>query len=1525
MSTAVDDYTEKPTLVASSSQYVYPVRSLLSGLIHPAADELPSNPLQSSSLNRLDLLSNPPAPMADHPGGQDLVDDRSANRTQSSVNFSNDASSAVNKSDGSCRCLSSSTQQAKKDVGSSGHFLLRVDQNSPKTSTNNTSTALFPAPLDTFSQAFVAGPTGEPVPTVLTGETHDTDYIHLAQVSELAVDAFTTISTPQPPPLLPFNPSEYGIVHLAPRNSSTDRLSQSSSRRSRDGHYSTAPSSQKSSKRSELSSGISSLSPSPYSHPMSGAGSRDFSPSSHPPSLSQLVSGIEMTNEEPSMTTRYQHEEDENGNYLVIGMECEDEPIRTPGAVQGFGVLIAVDEDTDTGNLSVRQVSENSTELLGISPKYLFSLECFTETLPDSQADILWDNIQYLKEPDPEQEDNPHIFTLTGWGEKGSAIAGTPSDNGRRVWTCWCAIHRPRSVLGTESTPEITSGRTSSTIILEFELEQDIHNPLYPISDDASSDSSSPTSNSSETTRQSSSATASDFTLVTKDDLIPPTALDAALENIGGVAEQEKHRPPIVSDFPTVPSSLAGLEGENDWVPSAEDILESTTCRSKPIPALERLRRIGRSTPAALSSGSVRARRASARTNTSRGGVGIMDVFAVMTQINEQLGAAPGMDSFLKIVAGVIKDLSQFHRVLVYQFDEVWNGQVVAELVDWRHSHDLFKGLHFPASDIPPQARELYAISPVRLLYDCSQPTARMVVRSKADLKTPLNMTHCYLRAMSPFHINYLANMGVRASMFVSIMAFGGLWGLIACHSYGTHKMRVSVPVRQMLRLLSQSISRNIERLIYAQRLHTRKTINAMGSGNQATGHIVSDSDDLLGLFDADYGILVIGEGAKTLGPNLYGQEVLVMAEYLRLKQFETIKVSQAVVEDFPDLELSTGLEVIAGLLYVPLSSGGKDFIAFFRKGQPRHIHWAGRPQKQGVGDPASLEPRKSFKIWSEVVAGRCRAWTDEQMETVGVLSLVYGKFIEVWRQKETALQTTKFTNILLSNASHEVRTPIHQIVNYLEMALEGHLDLETRENLSISHAASKSLLFTINDLLDLTRLESGHETSLNVAFDLQTAIEEAVLVYRNEAGRRNLEFKLDISESPKMVVGDPKKIKTAVANLTANSLKFTTEGSITIQSRIYGEPDGLRAPTQTAVEIVVADTGRGISSDMLDSIFREFEQVESSEPKNNAAAGLGLGLAVVARIVEQLGGQLRVHSEIGKGSKFSFLIPLTLSGEMSSDPGALSDLLAATAQSNIRMDTPRNGGAIEATRIDSLQGAQSSNHMGESPGNTNNLGGIKEDSLAMGGSLERQSTWSSIGFLESMPESSNVPPPSICGASHCSNSAALRVLIVEDNDVNRRVLAKRLSLCGHAVVNTTNGQEGLDKVKEDQDFDCILMDLQMPIMDGYEATEGIRKLEGATASMSMRPSPSHRLSHKLNGRIPIFAVSASLIEQQHAELCELGVDGWILKPIDFKRLDVILKGVTDTSQRELDEYRPGCSWEIGGWFTNVTGPLTAA
>ncbi|KAJ3773797.1 hypothetical protein FB446DRAFT_511679 [Lentinula raphanica] len=1463
---------------------------------------------------------------------------------------------------------------------------------------------------------------------------------HPPALPVVAQQAFTSMSDSLLPstssPAPQWNPSELGIVHLASIPSSRETSTNGSERSSLRPPQSTSGS--KSESSSNASSGLSKY----YTPEESSSGddSKDSSGKSASKSssdgngrapYSDEVSVRSQDSDAPRVSVRFQHMRDEHGNHVITGREgkltrCEDEPIRTPGAVQGFGVLIVVEEVEDA--LVVRQVSENSTELLGLPPRYLFKLECFTEVLPESQASLLWDNVQYLSEP-PESGDNtaddeleqgtPDIFLLSGYGAPGTVIPGlpVPSDpydpwgmhEGKRRWTCWCAIHRP------QPSPYLSNNKPKthkSLIVMEFELESDFFNPLYQTPNSATPSTSAPSgiespdsigsgssgslssasasgSSGSGGTQTGNSTDASTNSLVSNPTSSADVSLnessgsnsDSSIATLRNLSDSEITPPTLSSDdsnqlLSEEPDSLGplhfghaldgqivpvhGLEGDPGWTPSTEDIIESTMTRSKPLLALERLRRMSRlpgapdndSSKASPSfGGSPKGRRGSRRSNPTirrsghgagpsggNGTVSMMDVFAVMAQINEQLGDAPDLDSFLKVTVGVIKDLTQFHRVLVYQFDEVWNGQVVAELVDWSVTHDLYKGLHFPAGDIPAQARELYKLNKVRILYDRDQPTARIVVRNKEDLEEPLNMTHCYLRAMSPIHIKYLGNMGVRASMSVSIMAFGSLWGLVACHSYGQHGMRVSFPVRQMLRLLSQSISRNIERLSYAQRLHTRKLINTVSSDNHPTGYIVSNADDLLGLFDADFGILVIGDGAKILGPNQHGQEILIMAEYLRLKQFNTIQVSQAVTRDFPDLNLSTGLEVIAGLLCVPLSSGGKDFIALLRKGQPRDVRWAGKPYKPDAGANAALEPRRSFKIWSETVAGRCRAWTDEQLETAGVLALVYGKFIEVWRQKESALQTTKLTNLLLSNASHEVRTPLNHIINYLEMALNGPLDFETRDNLNRSHTASKNLLFTINDLLDLTRLESGNETSLNEPFNLAENIQDAISIYRNEAYRRKIAFEVDVDQCPGIVIGDRKKIRTVVQNLTANALKYTMKGKIAVRCIPFGEPEGLRGPSSTAMEIVVADTGCGIPPVKLESIFREIEQVESSEPKTSAEPGVGLGLAVVARIVEQLGGQLRVESKVGEGSQFSFLLPLSLSVP------EISDSVSSRSRSNSSMGSSH---AKAITEIDSIVEALGQSHVSVDGSQRDSPTRSIEESHSSSRKLlpgvfpvsDSQYPVRPIKVTEldaEVPLKSQISKPSLnlksITGSHTHPSSppgkkfvesktpplpakpekqSLRILIVEDNDINRLLLAKRLRMDGHTVVNTTNGQEGLDKVISDRNFDCVLMDINMPILNGLEASERIREHEKTVPPSS----DDQRLSLLLNGRIPIFAVSASLYEQQRSKLSDAGMDGWILKPIDFKRLAIILKGVTDLDQRKSERYTPGCNWEIGGWL----------
>ncbi|KAF8505369.1 phytochrome-like protein [Hysterangium stoloniferum] len=1179
--------------------------------------------------------------------------------------------------------------------------------------------------------------------------------------------------------------------------------------------------------------------------------------SSSPPASSTGCSNdLEPTD---SLTTyRFEHVQSGDGeHHVIVGREgnltrCEDEPIRVPGAVQGFGVLIALQEVDNF--LVVRQVSENAYKLLGLSPQYLFSMDCFTQTLSGSQADVLWDTVHSLNDlevEDSKTTEGPQVFFLSGWGEPGSMVGNSGPTNPavRRFWACWCAAHRS----------------SSGPIVLEFELECDIYNPLYPQSSLERPDGSS---------RKSGDASKQDFS------------------TLGDVSEDRAsvHTPGI--DRESI--SPRGLQGDENWYHQPEDILESTTSYSKPLRALERMRRMT-ATSETETKGDRRERARAAR------GIGTLDVFSVLSQVNDQLATAPDLDIFLKIVVGVIKDLCQFHRVLIYQFDEMWNGQVVAELVDWNQTQDLYRNLHFPAADIPAQARELYTINKVRLLYSRTKPTARLVVRSKSDLDTPLDLTHSYLRALSPIHLKYLGNMGVRASMSISIVAFGALWGLIACHSYGDYGMRVSFPVRQMLRLLSDSISRNVERLSYTQRLHTRKLINTLPieSHPTPTSYIVSNAEDLLSLFDADYGVLVVGEGAKILGPNQHGREILILAEYLRLKQFEMVQVSQAVTVDYPDLVLPTGLEVIAGLLYVPLSSGGKDFIALLRKGQLRDVHWAGRPYKDGDGQKAVLEPRKSFKMWSEKIIGRCRMWTEEQLETAGVLALVYGKFIEIWRQ-ETALQTTQLTSLLLSNASHEVRTPLNHIINYLELALNGPLDGETRENLTRSHAASKSLLFTINDLLDLTKLESGGETAFNEPFDLHANVDEATCPYRAEAGRKGIKFDVNTTDSPPFVIGDAKKVRTVLGNLVANAVKYTTAGRVYLECRNFPEPVGLRTSQQTVVEFVVTDTGCGMTEAKLESMFREFQQVES---KTNTSPGLGLGLALVARIIEQLGGQLRVESKPNEGSRFSFLIPFGLCDSFL----GRTDSINASMTSRSPRFTPSSISQTDG-KVDALAPSQ----MATTPFTPRVPLPKPQDGVECANVPLRAAKVDSIDSNKVTP---NVDKP---GPNKLDTAPKMRVLVVDDDAINRTILSKRLTLDGQEVLRSTNGQEAVEMIQQDRSFDCVLMDIQMPILDGFGATKEIRKFE---ALHTLTLSPSTRTSLRLNGRIPIFAVSASLVESQRELMTSLGFDGWILKPIDFKRLRLILRGITDTSARQSCVYHPGYNWEVGGWLSGANVP----
>lgn len=428
-----------------------------------------------------------------------------------------------------------------------------------------------------------------------------------------------------------------------------------------------------------------------------------------------------------------------------------------------------------------------------MSPKYLFSLDCFTEALPPRQADILQDTIEGLGEAvesDGEPKtanEGPQIFRLSGYSETdapddptvlGDSISATgsrstQSSTWRTEWTCWVAAHRPRQPQWDRRAANGDPVPPPDLIILEFELETDVFNPLTRPAKGQGMTSDFPTPN---------SRLAQLFSTESSSSIRPttaPTTSPSSDEHFGGGGrrgssgiETESTVPttiqsdsvssifsPIEDDCQNLPM---GIDGKNEDVP-LERILASTTNHAKPLRGIgvqRQLRDLWHSNSESGSSESV------ARGNTrGRGGrrtrrrtgassvTDALDVFSVLNQVNDQLGSAQDLEHFLNIVVGVVKDLCRFHRVLFYKFDEDYNGEVVSELVDWGRTTDLWKGLRFPASDIPPQARELYKINKVRFLYDRTQKTSRLVLRDKSDLEYPLDMTFCYLRAMSPIHL----------------------------------------------------------------------------------------------------------------------------------------------------------------------------------------------------------------------------------------------------------------------------------------------------------------------------------------------------------------------------------------------------------------------------------------------------------------------------------------------------------------------------------------------------------------------------------------------------------------------------------------------------------------------------------------------------------------------------------------------------------------------------------------------------
>ncbi|MBF0688292.1 MAG: SpoIIE family protein phosphatase [Cellulomonas sp.] len=352
----------------------------------------------------------------------------------------------------------------------------------------------------------------------------------------------------------------------------------------------------------------------------------------------------------------------------------------------------------------------------------------------------------------------------------------------------------------------------------------------------------------------------------------------------------------------------------------------------------------------------------------------------------ERLNRAGPLEQLYDVAADEVRALTGFDRVMVYRFDAEYNGEVVAEAR--RADLNPFLGLHYPASDIPAQARALYETNWVRLIPDVGYSPAALVPVVDGASGEPLDLTHSVLRSVSPVHLEYLGNMGVRASMSISLLRDGRLWGLIACHHYaGPHTVPYGVRAAAeflgsalSLRLVARAQDRELERELAAQAQIARVLRVARDHDHGLAEALAGDGPGLLSVVPA-HGLVVVADGrTATAG------EAAVDVDALRswvLDQPEPVTVRTAL--GVSDPALAASLPGVAGLLAVRLPDD--QVVVWLRDEHVRDIYWGGDPQNKAIagreGDHVRLSPRKSFDRWREEVRGRCEPWAPEHVRAV--------------------------------------------------------------------------------------------------------------------------------------------------------------------------------------------------------------------------------------------------------------------------------------------------------------------------------------------------------------------------------------------------------------------------------------------------------------------------------------------------------------------------------------------------------------
>lgn len=633
--------------------------------------------------------------------------------------------------------------------------------------------------------------------------------------------------------------------------------------------------------------------------------------------------------------------------------------------------------------------------------------------------------------------------------------------------------------------------------------------------------------------------------------------------------------------------------------------------------------------------------------------ISFLSFHALANEAIAKMRKASNLRDLLQLVASEVQKMTGFDRVMVYEFDYTGAGCVVAEVK--RDDLSPYLGLHYPASDLPEEVRELYRRNGLRFIPDMNaQPVDLVCVENHKAHTTPLDLSLCVLRSVHPCCVQYHQNMGVAGMLVIALIKEQTLWGLISCH----HQTPKHIPyeVRKICEFFGQIVSGELEHKVnqseldYKLKLQSLQSdfIESISQTDNFREVLVSPQPRLLDVVDAQGVAVCLDDQITLLGSTPNVDQVRALIDWAETSSGDNLFSSHCLPKLYP--EAVAFKDTASGLLLLRISKVRRYYILWFRPEVIQTVNWAGNPNESiqvHANGSVTLCPRASFEHWQQTVRLTSLPWKPCELDSAvalrnAIVGIVLSQADELARMNLELEHSNHELASFAFAASHDLKEPLRGIHNYSSVLLEDYaqlLDEDGIEYLQTVISLSQRMETLINSLLRLSQL--GQAKVQREATDLNELLDQVIHLLR--ASRPQGQFHIRVPRLLPMIECDPVLVSEVFSNLMINALKYNDKPEKCVEigylnTEEQKERGVLRSQQETLLPSIfyIRDNGIGIPEHHYESIFRLFKRLHSQE---KYGGGAGAGLAISKKIVERHGGKIWVESVMHVNSTFYFTL----------------------------------------------------------------------------------------------------------------------------------------------------------------------------------------------------------------------------------------------------------------------------------------------